>query len=66
MHIRNIENAIRKSSVKDLREFIFKNYFKQTGFTKEDSYFSLTNWKETFILFVTRLTKKISKLGKAI
>ena len=43
MHIRNIENAIRKSSVKDLREFIFKNYFKQTGFTKEDSYFSLTN-----------------------
>ena len=66
MHIRNIENAIRKSSVKDLREFIFENYFKQIGFTKEDSYFSLTNWKETFILFVTRLTKKISKLGKAI
>ena len=66
MHIRNIENAIRKSSVKDLREFIFENYFKQIGFTKEDSYFSLTNWKETFILFVTRLTKEISKLGKAI
>ena len=43
MHIRNIENAIRKSSVKDLREFIFENCFKQIGFTKEDSYFSLTN-----------------------
>ena len=66
MYIHNIENAIRKSSVKDLREFILENYLKQIGFTKEDSYFSLTNWKETFILFVTRLTKKISKLGKAI
>ena len=43
MYIHNIENAIRKSSVKDLREFIFENYLKQIGFTKEDSYFSLTN-----------------------
>ena len=65
MYIHNIENAIRKRSVKDLREFIFENYFEQIGFTKEDSYFSLTNWKETFILFLTKLTKKISKLGKA-
>lgn len=52
--------------VEHLREFIIVNHYKQIGFTKEDSYFSLTNWKETFILFVTRLTKKISKLGKAI
>ena len=43
MYIHNIENAIRKRSVKDLREFIFENYFEQIGFTKEDSYFSLTN-----------------------
>ena len=43
MYIHNIENAIRKRSVKDLREFIFENHFEQIGFTKEDSYFSLTN-----------------------
>ena len=27
--------------VKDLREFIFENYYKQIGFTKEDSYYLL-------------------------
>ena len=41
MCIQNIENAIRKRTVKDLREFTFENYFKQIGFTKEDSYFLL-------------------------
>ena len=27
--------------IKDLREFIFENYYKRLGFTKEDTYFSL-------------------------
>ena len=28
-------------TVKDLREVIFENYYKQLGFTKEDSYYLL-------------------------
>ena len=35
-----IENA-RKMTAKELKEIIFKNYYKQTGFTKEDSYSSI-------------------------
>ena len=27
--------------IKDLREFIFENYYKRLGFTKEVTYFSL-------------------------
>ena len=34
MNILNIENGKKKNiTVKDLREFIFENCYKQTGFT---------------------------------
>ena len=33
-------------TVKDLREVIFENYYKQFGFTKEDSYYLLKKNRE--------------------
>ena len=33
-------------TMKDCREFIFENYYKQIGFTKEDSYYSLKQRRE--------------------
>ena len=41
MNILNVENVMKKMMVRDLKEFIFENYYKQIGFTKEDSYYLL-------------------------
>ena len=37
--------------VKDLREFIFENYHKQIGFTKEGSYFLMEKAKRKTTTF---------------
>ena len=56
-----------KVTVKDLREFIFKNYYKRIGFTKRDSYHLLkkAQKKKDLVLFATNLTKKIPDHTKA-
>ena len=41
MFILNTKNVFIKMAMKDLREFTFKNYHKQLGFIKEDSYYAL-------------------------
>ena len=47
--------------LKDLREFIFKSYYKQIDFTKEHSYYQWKKQnKEDLVLLATTLTKKIS------
>ena len=33
-----IVSAIKKLSIKELRDFIYENYYSQIGFTKENSY----------------------------
>ena len=33
----NIIKAIKKMSVNHLRDFIFENYYKQIGFSKEET-----------------------------
>ena len=45
-------------TLKDLREFIFKIYYKQICFTKKDSCYSLKKvLKKGLVLFATNLTK---------
>ena len=36
MYILNIVRAIKKMSVNEIRDFIFDNYYKQIGFSKEN------------------------------
>ena len=38
MHILNFANAIKMMSVNEIRDFIFENYYKRIGFSKENSY----------------------------
>ena len=47
-------------TVKDLREFTFKNYYKRIGFTQKDIKISTKKKKKDLVLFVTNLTKKIT------
>ena len=46
MYFLNIPKAIRKMSINEIRDFIFENCYKQTGFSKENSYYSMKNQKK--------------------
>ena len=46
-------------SVNELRDFIFQNYYKRTGFAKERSFFSIKCLKKKiFLLLSTKLVEK--------
>ena len=46
MYILNIARAIKKMSVNEIRDFIFENYCKRIGFSKENSYYSMKRLKK--------------------
>ena len=37
-------------TIKELKEFIFENYFRHRGFTKESSYYSMNDQKKKDLL----------------
>ena len=45
MNTINIAKAIKNISVNDIRYFIFENYCKRIGFSKESSYYSTKRLK---------------------
>ena len=46
MYILNIARATKKISVSQIRSFIFGNYYKRIGFSKESNYYSMKSLKE--------------------
>ena len=47
-------------SLNEIRDFIFENYYKRIGFSKENSYYSMKHQKKNDLqLFATELTEKI-------
>ena len=51
---------------KELKDFIFEKYYRQLGFTKENSYYSIKHWKEKdLLLFGVKLIKKITDASNA-
>ena len=46
MYILSITSAIKNMSVNEIRNFIFKNYYKRIGFSKENSYYSMKHQKK--------------------
>ena len=42
----NITKATKKMSASDIRDFIQETYYKQIGFSKEDSYHSIKRSKK--------------------
>ena len=59
MYILNIARAIKKMSVNENRYFIFENYYKQIGFSKESSYRSMKRLKKKkgLLLLAIKLIK---------
>ena len=50
-------------SANDSRDFIFENYYKRIGFSKEDSYHSLKRSnKKDLLLFANKLIEKVPDL----
>ena len=66
MYILNILSAIKKTRIKELKDFIFKSYYRQIEFTKENSFYSLKHQKKKdLILLPTKLIKKIPDASNA-
>ena len=53
MYIVNIARAIKKVSLNEIRDFIFENYYKRIGFSKENSYYSMKLLKRKKSLLLT-------------
>ena len=53
-------------TVKELKDFIFENYYRQIGFTKENSYYLVKYQKEKdLLLLATKLIEKIPDASNA-
>ena len=60
MYTLNIVLAIKKMSVNDTRDFIFENYYKRIGFSKESSYNSMKRLKrKDLLLLANKLIQKV-------
>ena len=46
MYTLNIASAIKKMTVNEFRDFIFENYYKQIGFVKKNSYYSMKRFQK--------------------
>ena len=58
MYILNIAKAPKKMSVNEIRDFIFENYYKRIGFSKENSYYSMKRLKKIFIVVWKQINRK--------
>ena len=57
MYILNIAKAIQKMSVNETKDFIFENYYKRIGFSKENSYYSMRLLKKKDVLLLANKLK---------
>ena len=46
MYILNITKAIKTISITEIKYFIFENYYKRIGFSKESSYYQMKRLKK--------------------
>ena len=49
MYTLNTARAIKKMTVNEIRDFIFENYHKQIGFSKENNYYSMKHLKKLIV-----------------
>ena len=52
-------------TVNELRDFIFENYYKQIGFVKESSYYSMKRLKKRFAIACNQINRKMLATSNA-
>ena len=56
----NIVRVIKKISVNEIRNFVFENFFKRIGFSKENSFYSVKRLKrKDLLLLANKLKEKV-------
>ena len=67
MYILNIARDVKKMSLNEIRDFIFENYYKQIGFSEENSYHLMKRLKKKkdLLLLANKLIEKIRDCGNA-
>ena len=61
MYILNLLSTVnKKKTVKELKDFIFENYYRGIGFTNENSYYSMKKMKD-LLLLATKLIEKYNQ-----
>ena len=58
MYALNIARATKKMLVNEIRGFIFGNYYKRIGFSRESGYYSLKHLKQRFIVACEQINRK--------
>ena len=58
MYVLNIVKGIKKMSINEIKDFIFENYHKRVGFSKESICYSMKRLKKYFLLLAKKLKKK--------
>ena len=59
MYTLNTVKAMKKMFVNEIRNFIFENYYKQVGFSKEGSYYLMKRLIRKYsLLLVNKLIEK--------
>ena len=60
MYILNNTKAIKTTSINEVKDFIFENYFKRIGFSKKVSYISMKHLNKKYLsLLANKLIKNI-------
>ena len=67
MYILNTISAIiKKMTIKELKDFMLKNYYRQIGFPKEKNYYSMKHQKKKeLLLLATKLIESIPDASNA-
>ena len=58
MYILNIVSAIKKMTAKELKDFIFENYYQRMGFAEENSYYSMKHQKNRSRIVCNKINRK--------
>ena len=59
MYVLNITKAIKTMSINEVKNFIFENFYKQIGFSKESSYYLMKRLnKKRFIVVRYQINKE--------
>ena len=60
MYILNIARDVKKMSLNEIRDFIFENYYKQIGFSEENSYHLMKRLKKKkrFVVACEQINRK--------